>query len=237
MPTMLLNIKQLMIYKHVSSRDILRRVSDHYDIKTTDWQVRAYEWIGEALRELKMFDTLTLCHTNMTVTEFKGSLPCTIEGLWYIDYKGTKLERVNSANKHDIEHLERSQQSLTYELDKVGGIIAGVRNATLRVHYYKLATVYDNEIKMTIPMVPDNEKILKAVEFYILFRVIARGYKHPVYTLNSHLSSNNPSKLWEKWRLKARNSAISVDHEAAEIHRRISASMLLDPNTIISDFH
>jgi hypothetical protein len=226
-----------MIYEQISSREVIRRVYDHYDILSSDWEPRAYEWIGEALNHMNIYDGFIPCHEDVEVKNHIGQLPCFIQGLKAIEYMKIRQIRVNSANKHDVEQADEFPNKGTYQLNSDGTFVSGYKDATMRVHYFKLASKFCEELNMEIPLVPNREKVLLAIEYYLLFRIIARGYKHPIYSLASHLNDNNPNKLWQKWFLKAKNSAKGLDRDAREIHRKLWTSLVLNPDATDISFH
>lgn len=210
-------------YKQVSAREIIRRVVDSFNIKTSDFEVRAIEWIGEALREMNIYNALCLKHKNLTISEYKAELPCDIYSLRAILVNGVKatLPIIGSINAHDPDVLIANIDGNTYELNHNGFIICSSRTGIVRISYLTIPSVFDNETKMEIPLVPDNEKVINACVYFVMFKYLGRGNKHPVYSLKAQQSHLNPYSMWVIYKAKARNTRMQLNKDERDRHRQI----------------
>jgi len=219
----------MAVYNSISSREVIRRVYDHYDIKTADWEARAYDWINETLGHIKMYVALEDCHKDIKIVAHKAKLPCDLRVLRAVQVDEVKQDLVNKGNinKHDSMILEKiSNDGVTYELNKRGYIISSAETGTMRIHYKKLPTVFDDELKHEVPLIPDNEKVLFACEWYVLYRILVRGYKHPVFNLANNNPELNPAKQWRLWASKASNSISALNKDQRDLHKDMWTTLM-----------
>ena len=219
----------MAVYNSISSREVIRRVYDHYDIKTSEWEARAYDWINETLGHIKMYVALEDCHMDIKISSYRAKLPCDIRVLRAVEVDGVKQDLINKGNinKHDSIILDKiSDGGDTYELNKRGYIISSKETGTMRIHYKKLPTVFDDELKHEVPLIPDDEKVLFACELYVLYRILVRGYKHPVFNLANNNPELNPAKQWRIWASKASNSIASLNKDQRDLHKDLWTTLI-----------
>ena len=53
---------------------------------------------------------------------------------------------------------------------------------TIRVTYLSVKTVYDNNFHFDVPVIPHYGKLIAALEWYCMWKILSRGTKHPVYS-------------------------------------------------------
>lgn len=63
------------------------------------------------------------------------------------------------------------------------------------VEYYGVATYFDEYFNDEVPYVYDNGNLLEALSWYILFKMLSRGYKHQVFSLTAN-NELNPYRMW-----------------------------------------
>ena len=71
------------------------------------------------------------------------------------------------------------------------------------VESYEVATYYDEYYDCEVPYIYDNGLLLEALAYYILFKYLSRGSKHPVYNLASNSPVTNPYLQWNTLKSKA----------------------------------
>lgn len=75
------------------------------------------------------------------------------------------------------------------------------------VESYEVATYYDEYYECECPYIIDDGLLLEALAWYVLFKYLSRGSKHPVYDLKSNSPVTNPWIQWNTLRPKAAASA------------------------------
>lgn len=73
--------------------------------------------------------------------------------------------------------------------------------ATIRMEYSEL-------LHCNVPVIPYDGKLIEALEWYCLWKMLCRGYTHQVFSLQGN-AAVNPYLLWKDARDKARASVIN----------------------------
>ena len=73
-----------------------------------------------------------------------------------------------------------------------------------------MATYYDEYYNCECPYIYDNGLLLEALAWYVLFKYLSRGSKHPVYDLKSPNPAINPFTQWNTLKPKAAAS-VKID--------------------------
>lgn len=87
--------------------------------------------------------------------------------------------------------------------------ISNLETGDIVLYYKHLPIEYSKEYKVYFPLVPDVEDVLELIDLYILIRILARGYKHEVYALQSGQHYLNPKLLFDKQMPIAKSAAKS----------------------------
>lgn len=70
-------------------------------------------------------------------------------------------------------------------------------------------TTYSNYYKCEIPVIPNNGLLTEALAYYCMYKMLCRGYKHPVFNLNASQYGTNPYYMWTQLKDKAKASTIN----------------------------
>lgn len=69
-------------------------------------------------------------------------------------------------------------------------------------------TVYSEIYECDIPVIPDVPLLIEAVAYYCVYKMLTRGYKHPVMNLAASQYGTNPFHEWESLKGQAKRSVI-----------------------------
>jgi len=221
-----------MINNSISAKHLIWRVGRTFNIQNSDWITDSYEFIYNGLRELNIYQSLEPCHIPTTVTDYRFSLPCDLRILQGVTYNGARLKMLKSINKYYIKDLEKYPVSEhTMQSIPNGTIEVSFETGEVVVHYLKLPSEYDTELEVDVPLVPDNEYVLDALSWYLLYHILLRGYKHPSITWEQAL------EMWENKKWSARNRSTSLNPEEREYHRLVWSSMLINKDAWSNSFY
>lgn len=107
--------------------------------------------------------------------------------------------------------------------------ILEVESGDVDLYYHYLGT------SNNLPLLPDLHEVIEACKFYMLRRILMRGYVHPIYDLTSQNQFSNVNIIYEgmdrRGGLKraARVQATNID---ADIRRQMSAMSAFSSNLI-----
>jgi hypothetical protein len=70
-------------------------------------------------------------------------------------------------------------------------------------------TTYSDYYKCEIPVIPNNGLLAEALAYYCMYKMLCRGYKHPVFNLHASQYGTNPYYTWMQLKDKAKASVIN----------------------------
>lgn len=73
----------------------------------------------------------------------------------------------------------------------------------------EIETKYSNTYKIELPVIPDNGLLLEALGYYCMYKILCRGYKHPVFNLSASQYGTNPYYEWNRLKNEAKRSVIN----------------------------
>lgn len=57
-----------------------------------------------------------------------------------------------------------------------------------------------------LPIIPNNGKLIEAIAYFCLYKMLCRGYKHPVFNLSASQYGTNPYYIWTQLKDEAKRS-------------------------------
>ena len=72
-----------------------------------------------------------------------------------------------------------------------------------------------------MPKIPNNGKLIEAITYYCIYKMLLRGYKHPVLNLAASQYGTNPYYIWLTTKEEAKRSVINqgIDEDLTELWR------------------
>lgn len=71
-------------------------------------------------------------------------------------------------------------------------------------------TEKSNTYGCELPVIPNNSYVIEALVYYCMYKMLCRGYKHPVFNLHASQYGTNPKYEFEQLRNKAERSLINT---------------------------
>lgn len=201
-----------MNYTFKSSRSVIYKVFDQFNIEGSEWESRAPEWMTDALLEMYTPKVLRELTEPVTTIDYRFQLPCNLKLFMALSYKGKRLLRAtkyNSIRKEDVKSINE------YTITDEGWVyVDGVENDELFITYKAFPYVFDTELNRMMPLIPDTAAVEIALMWYCIRQLLYRGYKHPILTFASNSPDINPALAWEKHKRSAVISIGSLDADA-----------------------
>lgn len=93
-----------------------------------------------------------------------------------------------------------------------------------------IETNYSDLFGCELPVIPNNGLLIEAIAYFCIYKMLCRGYKHPVFNLNASQYGTNPYYIWMQLKEEARRDVInnSIDFD--------NASKLFRSNLFIETF-
>lgn len=115
------------------------------------------------------------------------------------DTKGDRYNYVEFTNKHICKNyvkIDNNKLELNFNTDLV------------IVEYTAIATYKSEVYDCELPVIPNNGLLIEAIAYYCLYKLLCRGYKHPVLNLHASQYGTNPYYIWLDLKDKAKRSVI-----------------------------
>ena len=109
----------------------------------------------------------------------------------------TILDTVEVGVEGHMFYLEGNNIELNFDTD------------CIIVESLEVATYHDDYYDCEVPYIYDNGTLLEALSWYILFKYLSRGSKHPVYSLTSQSPYTNPFAQWTLLKSKVKTSVLN----------------------------
>ena len=98
------------------------------------------------------------------------------------------------------------------------------------MYYKKLPVELDTTTSLYFPLIPDDQNLIEALEWYILKRLLERGHKVREFSLTANSEYLNPGIAWDKYKLRARNSVLGMDLDERNEISNMIRTFLYDKN-------
>lgn len=219
-----------MIANIISSKVLIARVFDKYNIDYSGFVARVPNWVYFAMRELDLQVPIKPEVVEGTVVNYKVEIPTNTYKLYGVSYEGYRLPCINPTNQmvnDDMPNLIHT--TAAYELGP-GYIITSFEEGTVKFYIDSLPVEYDENSRIYFPLIPDNEEVFIAIEWYIILRLITRGHKVGEFSLSVNNEFLNPAMAWELSKKKARNSVTIFTNDEREVISNMINTFLSDRN-------
>lgn len=210
---------------------LIGKIDNDFNISESDWIPRVAAWTIDALSQMQVLP-MEKKRRKLEVSERIAQFPCCLNAteLKVYDKNGCEIPALTQdnscCNKNNTSSYSGTQIAVIDDSNKsgvnfmrVGNLInqALGRNFVLsgnnielnfdtdeiEVETYETATYYDEYYDCEVPYIYDNGTLLEALAWYVLFKYLSRGSKHPVYDLKSTNSVTNPYTQWVVLKPKA----------------------------------
>jgi len=221
-----------MVYELINSKIIISRLFDHRSLDYSGFISRVPNWIHEGMRLLNIHTSLINDNVDGQIVDYKCAIPSECKkllGVSYLGYRLKRIDRINEGSTDEMGNLYHEQ--LKYQLDHNGYIILTIEDCDLGdlvFHIKKLPMELDSTTNLYFPMIPNVEKVLDALEHFILFRILSRGHKIPGLSLKEDNEFTNPGLAWKLSKKGARNAAEEFDYDDRNTVSEMIRTFLVD---------
>lgn len=226
-----------MINDSVNGKLIIASIYDEFNIISRDWESRSPRWILDALKGLNISLEYGYKTETVKIENYKFKLPCRSELVRGIFVNGKPLNLTRTIGHlltYDQLELKNIQDKRFYTISEKR-ITTEIESGEAIVVYASIPLDWDETTNMYIPRVPDIQEVIENVKWYILKIILARGYKHPVYSLTTNNPLNNPHLRWEQTKRPARLAARRMTKEQRMQMAEVLSEFTSDPHTYVND--
>jgi len=212
-----------------SSYTILSKINRDFKPDNSDWVNDAIEWIGEGILFIKSFTGLEKGIITKTVEDYRCSIPCEIESIEWIEYKGewlplgtSKASYGISKEKPSTANVKASTNFFVFNFNYI--------NTSFEKGEIKLHCTYLPVDDKGLPMFIDHVKHKEFLSWYVYSKMLLSGYKHHDPNINYIYADHKAMKEllpkaknaikypndMKMHRLKSLFTKMSVDFQASD---------------------
>lgn len=209
---------------------LVGKIDNDFNISESDWIPRVAAWVIDALSQMKCLP-MERKKRKLKVNNRIAIFPCTLNAsdIKVYDSHGCEIPELNNGECGCYESSSstggRDEIAVIDNTNNTGVNFMQVAtiNSTvgknfvldgdrielnfdtnyITVESYEVATYHDDYYNCDCPYIYDDGILLEALSFYVLFKYLSRGSKHPVYDLKSNSPVTNPWLQWNTLKTKA----------------------------------
>lgn len=133
-------------------------------------------------------------------------------------------------NRYNVKEINYSnQQSRTYYIIDCNKIELNWDTNYIYIESEEIITECSNLFGCDLPVIPNNGLLIEAITYYCMYKMLCRGYKHPVFNLQASQYGTNPYYMWTQLKDEAKRSVINNNFNA-------DSSKLFRSNLFIDTF-
>lgn len=215
-----------MVYNYVSGRQVVAILYNDLAVNSTGWEQNAPRWITDGLLQLGTLKALEKKTIDITITNNIGDLPPHCRRVDSILYEGSVVDLVSFngfLKNRDSSHSHCAQINSTHiEFDE--------EEATLTVNYRGLPIVYDSEMDIYFPLIPNTPEVTQYLAMYLLRNVMMQGFKHPIFSFESRNPNTNIDGILTKYEKLAKSKINKMSKAERDDIANSMGSMFTDYN-------
>lgn len=78
----------------------------------------------------------------------------------------------------------------------------------VNIKYKAVRSYYSATYNCNLPVIPYNGTLIEAITYYCMYKILCRGYKHPVMNLSASQYGTNPFFMWNHLKDEAKRSVM-----------------------------
>ena len=209
---------------------LVGKIDNDFNISESDWIPRVAAWVIDALSQMKCLP-MERKKRKLKVNNRIAIFPCTLNtsDIKVYDSHGCEIPELNNGEcgcyassfstggRDEIAVIDNTNNTGVNFMQVATINSVANRNFVLdgdrielnfdtdyiTVESYEVATYHDDYYNCDCPYIYDDGILLEALSFYVLFKYLSRGSKHPVYDLKSNSPVTNPWLQWNTLKTKA----------------------------------
>lgn len=201
-----------MVYKTCSINKILAQIYRDFKPSNSGWIQDAIEWTGDAIEIMRCYQGYVEQPKIVQVIDYRAKLPCELEYLLGIEYNNKRLQKSGGINHKNskcscLDNLVCDTQE-SYSLNP-NYIHTTFKEGCITVYFLGLELDCDG-----YPLIIDDAIYREAITWYILMKMIGRGFKHQTFQYKDALEQ------WTKMYPKAQNRCRMPDIDSYEVFKK-----------------
>ena len=156
-------------------------------------------------------------HINTGINEDKAVIAQTINGS-YPEKHNVFIVKEYPDNKNYVI-VDKHQLEFNFDID------------CIIIEYDGIKTEQSGMCGCEMPVIPNNGLLIEALAYFCMYKMLTRGYKHPVFNLAASQYGTNPYYMWLQLKDQAKRSIINngFDEDVDKLWRSAFFIQTFDP--------
>jgi hypothetical protein len=202
------------------------------DCPLTNNNIKIYDNRGCKIEEAKDSNACNDCpSTGESASETSGTsidiTPSTINAIETGNKQAPDYVIANTVNdkypfRYNVQHytLGNNTKNYNYVIVNNDKIELNFDTDFIYIEYDYIETTCSERFGCELPVIPNNGLLIEAIAYYCMYKMLCRGYKHPVFNLQASQYGTNPYYMWTQLKDEAKRSILnnSID-DASKLFR------------------
>lgn len=202
------------------------------DCPLTNNNIKIYDNRGCKIEEAKNSNA---CNDSPSTGEFASETsgtsiditPSTINAIETGNKQAPDYVIANTVNdkypfRYNVQHytLGNNTKNYNYVIVNNDKIELNFDTGFIYIEYDYIETTCSERFGCELPIIPNNGLLIEAIAYYCMYKMLCRGYKHPVFNLQASQYGTNPYYMWTQLKDEAKRSILnnSID-DASKLFR------------------
>lgn len=160
---------------------------------------------NDSLHSSSSTEGLERCNPNGSYTREILYNPNVNEDIVFTEHVNTIVER----ERHNVKHIDLAPRKGRNYVLSGNTITLNFDDTYITIAQKEIETKYSEYYHCEIPVIPNNGLLAEALAYYCMYKMLCRGYKHPVFNLSASQYGTNPYYMWMQLKDKAKASVIN----------------------------
>ena len=213
------------------------------DCPLTNNNIKIYDNKGCKIEEAKDSNACNDCPSmGESASETSGTsidiTPSTINAIETGNKQAPNYVIANTINdkypfRYNVQHYNLGNNIKKHNYVIVNGdkIELNFDTNFIYIEYDYIETICSERFGCELPVIPNNGLLIEAIAYYCMYKMLCRGYKHPVFNLQASQYGTNPYYIWTQLKDEAKRSILnnSID-DASKLFRSNLFINTFDPH-------
>ena len=91
-----------------------------------------------------------------------------------------------------------------------------------------IETYYSNAFNCELPVIPNNGLLIEAIAYFCIYKMLCRGYNHPVFNLKASQYGTNPYYNWMQLKEEAKRSVINHGVDVGDSSKLFRSNLFIE---------
>lgn len=187
-----------------------------------------YDECGEKLKEAT--EASCVCASPSTGEEVLAGTSNTTEVVLNGEAKAPNVVVANSISGHVYEGYSAGSTCQTRNYIIVGDnkIELNYNAKYVVIECQDIVTTDSDVYGCPLPVIPNNGVLIEALGYYCIYKMLCRGYKHPVFNLQASQYGSNPYYMWTQLKDEAKRSVINDSVDVGDSSRLFRSGLFIN---------